>query len=105
MKISNEVKELFQKMPFVPLATRGKEGPHLIVLGQGFIIDDETLAFFGWRQSRTSGNIEENGVMQIIVVSKQKNKGFRIEGNGRIFHQYVSEDVYSKALGHLANRL
>jgi predicted pyridoxine 5'-phosphate oxidase superfamily flavin-nucleotide-binding protein len=84
MKINNEVKELFEKMPFYPLATMGKDGPHLIVLAQGFIIDVETLAFFGWRQSRTSENIEENGVMQIVVVAGEKNKGFRLEGKGRI---------------------
>ncbi len=84
MKISNEVKELFQNMPFYPLATLGKDGPHLIVLGQGFVIDDETLAFFGWRQSRTSQNIEENGIMRIVVVAEEKNQGFRLEGKGRI---------------------
>ena len=82
MKMSGEVKELFEKMPFYPLATMGKEGPHLIVLGKGFVIDDETLAFFGWRQSITSENIEENSVMQIVVV--EKGKGFRIEGKGKI---------------------
>jgi general stress protein 26 len=84
MQISNEVKELFQEMPFYALATMGKDGPHLIVLGQGFVIDDETLAFFGWRQSRTSENIKDNGVMQIVVVAGEKNKGFRLEGKGQI---------------------
>lgn len=84
MKISEEVKGLFQGMPFYPLATKGKDGPHLIVLGKGFVVDDETLAFFGWRQSRTSENIKENGVMQLVVVAGEKNKGFRIEGKGKI---------------------
>lgn len=86
MQISNEVKELFQEMPFYPLVTIGKDGPHLIVLGKGFVVDHETLAFFGWRQSTTSQNIKDNGMMQIVVIAKEKNKGFRIEGKGKIEH-------------------
>jgi len=71
-------------MSFYPLVSTGKEGPHLIVVAKGFIIDDETMAFFGWRQSRTSKNIEKNGVMQTLVVAEEKNKGYRLEGKGRI---------------------
>jgi len=46
MKMNSEIKEMLEKMPFVPLVTQGGDGPHIIVVGKGFFIDDETLAFF-----------------------------------------------------------
>ena len=82
--MSEEIRNMIQKMPFIPLATQGKEGPHLIVVGKGFVVDDETVAFFGWRQGKTSENIRNNGTIQIVVVSDEKNRGFRLEGKGRI---------------------
>ncbi len=84
MKMSEEVKDLLQKMPFIPLVSLGKDGPHLIVVGKGFEVDDETIAFFGWRQGKTSENIRKNGVIQIALVSEQKNSGYRLAGTGRI---------------------
>lgn len=84
MKMNQEVKDLLQKMPFIPLVTHGKEGPHMIVVGKGFIIDDEIIAFFGWRQGKTSENIRNNGIIQIVVVSEARDKGFRIRGKGHI---------------------
>ncbi len=46
MRMSEEIKNLLKKMPFIPLVTQGKEGPHLVVMGKGFAMDDETVAFF-----------------------------------------------------------
>lgn len=84
MKMTEEIRNMIQKMPFIPLATQGKEGPHLIVVGKGFAIDDETVAFFGWRQGKTSENIRNNGIVQIVLVSEEKNRGFRLAGKGHI---------------------
>lgn len=84
MKMSEEVKALLQKAPFIPLVSRGDDGPHLIVVGKGFVVDDETIAFFGWRQGKTSGNIRSNGAIQIALVSEQKNSGYRLSGTGHI---------------------
>ena len=84
MKMSEEVKDLLQKAAFIPLVSQGEDGPHLIVVGKGFAVDDETIAFFGWRQGKTSENIRKNGVIQIAIVSEQKNSGYRLAGTGRI---------------------
>ena len=52
--------------------------PHLIVVGKGIIIDDDTVAFFGWRQGATSRNIENNGIIQIVVVLKHGTKDIEL---------------------------
>lgn len=43
MKMSTEVKAMLEKMPFVPLVTMENNGPHLIVVGKGIVIDDDTV--------------------------------------------------------------
>jgi predicted pyridoxine 5'-phosphate oxidase superfamily flavin-nucleotide-binding protein len=105
MKMSNEVKVMLEKMPFVPLVTMENNGPHLIVVGKGIVIDDETVAFFGWRQGVTSRNIENNGIIQIVVVSEARDKGYRITGKGRIEKEGVISDrlreIFPKKLGKL----
>ncbi len=105
MKMNTEITEMFEKMPFVPLVTQGNDGPHIIVVGKGFSIDDETLAFFGWRQGTTSKNIANNGKIQIALVSDTRDKGFRLSGTAHIERQgTISErlkEVFPKKLGEL----
>jgi predicted pyridoxine 5'-phosphate oxidase superfamily flavin-nucleotide-binding protein len=104
-KMNDEVKGMLDKMPFIPIASMGDSGPHLIVVGKGIVIDDETVAFFGWRQGVTSKNIENNGVIQIVVVSEEKNKGYRLAGKGRIEKEGAIPDrlreIFPKQLGKL----
>lgn len=105
MRMSEEIKDLLEKMPFIPLVSQGKEGTHLIVMGKGFAMEDETITFFGWRQSKTSENIKNNGVLQIALVSEKKNSGFRLTGSSRIetdgkIFDYLKER-FPKALGNL----
>ena len=105
MKMSDEVKEMLGKMPFVPVATTNNNEPHLIVLGKAILIDDETVAFFGWRQGVTARNIEKNGIMQIAVVSEKRDKGYRLAGKGHIEKEGAISDrlreVFPKQLGKL----
>ena len=105
MKMTNEVKEMLGKMPFVPLATMDDNGPHLIVLSKGIVIDDDTVAFFGWRQGVTSQNIEKNGIIQIAVVSEARNMGYRLAGKGHIEKEGAISDrlreIFPKQLGKL----
>jgi len=105
MKMSNEVKAMLEKMPFVPLVTSDNEGPHLIVVSKGIVIDDDTVAFFGWRQDATSRNIENNGIIQIVVVSEARDKGYRLEGRGHIEKEGAISDrlrgIFPKQLGKL----
>jgi len=105
MKMSNEVKEMLGKMPFVPLVTVENNVPHLIVVGKAILIDDETVAFFGWRQDVTSRNIEKNGIMQIAVVSEKRDKGYRLAGKGHTEKEGAITDrlreVFPKQLGTL----
>jgi predicted pyridoxine 5'-phosphate oxidase superfamily flavin-nucleotide-binding protein len=105
MNMSNEVKEMLGKMPFVPLVTSGNEGPHLIVVGKGIVIDDDTVAFFGWRQGATSRNIENNGIIQIVVVSEARDKGYRLAGRGHIEKEGAISNrlrgIFPKQLGKL----
>ncbi len=106
MKMNQEIKDLVEKMPFIPLVTQGKEGPHLVVMGKGFVMDDETIAFFGWRQSKTSENIKNNRVIQIALVSEKKTSGFRLAGPAHIetegkIHDFLKER-FPKQLGNLS---
>ena len=105
MNMSSEVKEMLGKMPFVPLVTMDDNGPHLIVVGKAIVIDDDTVAFFGWRQGVTSRNIEKNGTMQIAVVSEERNKGYRLAGKGHIEKEGAISDrlreIFPKQLGKL----
>ncbi len=105
MKMSNDVKTMLEKMSFVPLVTVGSSGPHLIVVGKGIVIDDETVAFFGWRQGSTSKNIENNGVIQIVVVSEKRDKGYRLAGAGHVEKEGAISDrlreLFPKTLGRL----
>jgi predicted pyridoxine 5'-phosphate oxidase superfamily flavin-nucleotide-binding protein len=105
MKMNDEVKVMLEKMPFIPIASMGNSEPHLIVVGTGFVVDDETLAFFGWRQGTTSKNIENNGVLQIVVVSEKNDKGYRLAGTGRIEKEGAISDrlreLFPKQLGKL----
>ena len=105
MNMSNEVKEMLGKMPFVPIATLESNGPHLIVVSKAIVIDDETIAFFGWRQGVTSRNIEKNGIIQIAVVSEARDKGYRLVGKGHIEREGAISDrlreIFPKQLGKL----
>ena len=105
MKMSEEIKGMLEKMPFIPLASAGNSEPHLIVVGKGFVIDDETLAFFGWRQGVTSNNIGSNGYIQIVVVSEARDKGYRLAGRGHIEKEGAISDrlreFFPKQLGKL----
>ena len=104
MKMNDEVKGMLGEMPFIPIASMGNSEPHLIVVGKGFVVDDETLAFFGWRQGTTSKNIENNGVLQIVVVSEKKDKGYRLAGTGRIEKEgAISDRCGSSFRSSLAN--
>lgn len=87
MKMNDEIREMLEKMPFIPLVTQGNDCPHIIVVSKGFFIDDETLAFFGWRQGTTSKNISSNGKIQIALVSEKRNSGFRLSGTAHIERQ------------------
>jgi hypothetical protein len=44
------------------------------VVSKGIVIDDDTVAFFGWRQDATSRNIENNGIIRIVVVSEAQDR-------------------------------
>jgi len=105
MKMNDQIKEMLEKMPFVPLVTQGNDGPHIIVVSKGFFIDDETLAFFGWRQGTTSKNIASNGKIQIALVSEQRNSGFRLSGTAHVEREgTISKklrEVFPKQFGEL----
>lgn len=105
MKMNDEIREMLEKMPFVPLVTLGNDGPHIIVVSKGFFIDDETLAFFGWRQGTTSKNLSSNGKIQIALVSEKKNSGFRLSGTAHIEREgAIAEklrEVFPKGLGSI----
>jgi len=105
MKMSNEIKEMLGKMPFVPLVTTENNGPHLIVVGKAIVIDDDTVAFFGWRQGVTSRNIVKNGIIQIVAISEARDKGYRLAGKGHIEKEGTISDrlreIFPKQLGKL----
>lgn len=83
MIITQEIKDLAAKAPFIPITTVSTQGePHLIVVGKVAEIREEDVLGFGiYKMELTRQNIKENGLMQVIIASMEGGpKGFRLTG-------------------------
>lgn len=83
MVLTEEIKALIGKSPFVAIATVNNEGePHLIVVGKVKEVKvDDILAFGVYKMEETQKNIQANGVMQVVLASTADGpKGYRLSG-------------------------
>lgn len=87
MVISQEIKELIEQAPMVPITTVSASGePHLIVVGKvKEVRGQDTLVFGVYKMEKTQQNIKANGLMQVIVAVRDGGpKGYRLTGNASV---------------------
>ena len=78
-KMSERVKEIFQKQHDVVLATASKEGiPNVVVVGAKKIIDDETILISDQYFDKTLANLKETPLAAVTVW--EKAEGYQIKG-------------------------
>lgn len=92
MIISQEIKELIEQAPVVPIATVSANGePHLIVVGNvKEVRENDTLAFGVYKMEITQQNIKANGLMQVVIAVRDGgSKGYRLTGKASIENNLV----------------
>lgn len=91
MIITEEIKDLVAKAPFIPLVTVSPEGEaHVIVVGKGEMEKEDTLSFGIYKMEKTQQNIQANGKMQAVVATMEGGpKGFRLAGKACIKDKLV----------------
>jgi len=91
MVLTDEIKELVTKAPFITIVTVSMDGePHAIVVGKGDIKEKDILAFGIYKMEKTQQNIKANGKMQVVIASMEGGpKGFRLSGKASIADKQV----------------
>ena len=87
MIITEKIKEVILKAPFIPITTVSTSGePHMIVVGKVAEVRDGDILGFGiYKMEVTQLNIKDNGKMQVIIATMEGGpKGFRLEGKACI---------------------
>ncbi len=87
MIISQEIEELIEQAPMVPIATVSTiREPHLIVVGKvKEVRENDTLAFGVYKMEKTQQNIKANGLMQVIIAVRDGGpKGYRLTGKASV---------------------
>lgn len=87
MVINEEIRELIEQAPMVPIATVSASGePHLIVVGKvKEVQENDTLAFGIYKMEKTQQNIKANGLMQVIIAVRDGGpKGYRLTGKASV---------------------
>jgi ethanolamine utilization protein EutQ (cupin superfamily) len=83
MIITEEIKNVISKAPFVPLVTVSAKGePHLIVVGKvAEVREGDVLGFGIYKMETTQKNITETGQMQVIIATMEGGPaGYRLSG-------------------------
>ncbi|MEA3504048.1 MAG: pyridoxamine 5'-phosphate oxidase family protein [Bacteroidota bacterium] len=90
--ISEKVKELFDKLPFMALSTVDSNGmPNTVVIGSKKIVDSNTVWTIDTFHNKTKENILNNGNVSIALWKGKE--GYQIKGKAK----YYSEgDVFEK---------
>jgi len=92
MVITEKIKEVISKAPFIPITTISSNGePHMIVVGKVVEVRDEDILAFGiYKMEVTQNNIKDNGKMQVVIATMEGGpKGFRLEGKACIEEKLV----------------
>lgn len=82
MIFTDEMKDAVAKAAFIPLLSCSASGePHLIVVGKGEVVAEDTLAFGVYKMETTRKNIADTGKAQIVLVNLENGpKGCRLTG-------------------------
>ena len=100
--LTTEIKDVISKSEMVLIATRGKDGPHLVATWGEFVasldVDDgKTLLVPAGGYKQTEKNLAEDDMVVVMVGSKQApgksgnmGTGYRLNGRGKI----VSEGAF-----------
>lgn len=92
MVITEKIKEVILKAPFIPITTVSANGePHMIVVGKVMEVRDGDILGFGiYKMEVTQQNIKDNGKMQVVIATMEGGpKGFRLEGKACIEEKLV----------------
>lgn len=92
MVITEEIKDMVSKAPFIPIVTVSAQGdPHLIVVGKVAEIREGNVLVFGiYKMDITQQNIRSNGRMQVIIATTDGGpRGFRLTGKACIEEKLV----------------
>ena len=97
--LTKEIKDVIAKSEMVMIATRGKDGPHLVATWGEFVanldVDDgKTLLAPAGGYKQTEKNLLEDDLVVVMVGSKQApgksgnmGTGYRISGRGRVDYE------------------
>ncbi len=79
-KMTERMKELFQKIPTVVLATADRDGnPNAVPVGAKKILDDETILISDQFFSKTLNNMKENP--KVAVTFWEGHEGYQLKGS------------------------
>ena len=80
-KISPELREMIEQQQLVFTATVGKDGvPNVSPKGSIRVWDENNLIFVERNSRRTRDNLKENSKIALVVLDKEKMRGFQIKG-------------------------
>ncbi|MFW9914233.1 MAG: pyridoxamine 5'-phosphate oxidase family protein [Candidatus Thorarchaeota archaeon] len=82
--MNEEMREIIKNQPYVVIATLSPNGlPHLIVVEDKWIIDDELLVFGRWQMHQTGQNLRKNPLTIVLGVDTAKRRSIRFFGRGK----------------------
>jgi len=82
-KLTQRIKEIFEKQETVVLATASKEGiPNVVPVNAKKILDDETILISDQFFNKTLGNMKDNP--QVAITIWDKLEGYQIKGTATI---------------------
>ena len=82
MVFTDDIKAAVAKTAFIPILTFSEAGEaHLIVVGKGEPVAEDTLSFGIYKMETTQKNIASTGKAQVVLVDMENGpKGFRLTG-------------------------
>ncbi len=77
------MKEIVLNQPFSVVATIQEDKlPHLIVVSDKWIIDDEILVFGRWQMKETEKNLDKNSMVIVLGIDPEKRRSVKFFGKG-----------------------
>jgi hypothetical protein len=94
-KIQGKCREVMDKTEWVAITSMGSDGPHMVGTWGDYIRsmsikDDEVIAIPAEKYNKTEENLRENGHVELLIASKQVQRGHapgqgcRIIGKGEL---------------------
>ncbi len=84
MKIPDEIKRVFESVPYMAFSTTNNNGiPNVIAIGAKKIVNDDTIWIIDTFFKKTRENLLQNN--QVAIAMWKKGKGYQIKGTS-IYH-------------------